>query len=148
MDGKRVSSQGRYGEITAPEALTGAVARQGQPFSRRRGERQRHTARRQRQRHPDGGDDILDGGAGNDILSGDLGVDLARYTNATGSITANLTTGMTWTRQGIAERCGILDGLKALLQTSTLAVVMIPHLFGQRPNAMLEPRGERALSQA
>jgi hypothetical protein len=37
---------------------------------------------------------------------------------------------LTWPRQGIAERCGILDGLKALLQTSTPAVVMIPHSFG------------------
>ena len=42
----------------------------------------------------DDGDDVLDGGAGNDILIGDLGVDLARYTNATGGITANLTAGI------------------------------------------------------
>ena len=40
------------------------------------------------------GDDVLDGGAGNDILIGDLGIDLARYTNATAGITANLTAGI------------------------------------------------------
>jgi hypothetical protein len=39
------------------------------------------------------GNDVLDGGAGNDILNGGLGIDLARYTNATGGITANLTAG-------------------------------------------------------
>jgi Ca2+-binding RTX toxin-like protein len=40
-----------------------------------------------------GGNDVLDGGAGNDNLNGGLGIDLARYTNATGGITANLTAG-------------------------------------------------------
>jgi Ca2+-binding RTX toxin-like protein len=39
------------------------------------------------------GNDVLDGGAGNDNLNGGLGIDLARYTNATGGITANLTAG-------------------------------------------------------
>src|SRR4051812_16232072 len=39
------------------------------------------------------GNDVLDGGAGNDTLIGGQGVDLARYTNATGGITANLTAG-------------------------------------------------------
>src|SRR5215510_7869516 len=39
------------------------------------------------------GNDVLEGGAGNDILNGGLGIDLARYTNATGGITANLTAG-------------------------------------------------------
>src|SRR5215470_10578259 len=39
------------------------------------------------------GNDVLDGGAGNDTLNGGLGIDLARYTNATGGITANLTAG-------------------------------------------------------
>src|SRR5882672_4648974 len=39
------------------------------------------------------GDDTLDGGAGNDTLIGGQGIDLARYTNATGGITANLTAG-------------------------------------------------------
>jgi Ca2+-binding RTX toxin-like protein len=39
-------------------------------------------------------DDTLDGGAGNDILVGGHGIDLARYTNATGGITANLTAGI------------------------------------------------------
>ena len=39
------------------------------------------------------GNDVLDGGAGNDTLNGGLGIDLARYTNATAGITANLTAG-------------------------------------------------------
>src|SRR5882672_8350330 len=39
------------------------------------------------------GDDTLHGGAGNDTLLGGQGVDLARFTNATGGITANLTAG-------------------------------------------------------
>jgi Ca2+-binding RTX toxin-like protein len=39
------------------------------------------------------GNDTLDGGAGNDTLIGGQGIDLARYTNATGGITANLTAG-------------------------------------------------------
>ena len=39
------------------------------------------------------GNDVLDGGAGNDTLNGGLGIDLARYTSATGGITANLTAG-------------------------------------------------------
>jgi Ca2+-binding RTX toxin-like protein len=39
------------------------------------------------------GNDVLDGGAGNDNLNGGLGIDLARYTNATGGITANLAAG-------------------------------------------------------
>src|SRR5262245_7552274 len=42
----------------------------------------------------DNGDDTLDGGAGNDTILGGNGVDLARYTDATGGITANLTTGI------------------------------------------------------
>jgi Ca2+-binding RTX toxin-like protein len=42
----------------------------------------------------DNGNDTLDGGAGNDILLGGQGVDLARYTNATGGITADLTAGI------------------------------------------------------
>src|SRR5262245_50542048 len=36
---------------------------------------------------------VLDGGAGNDNLNGGLGIDLARYTSATGGITANLAAG-------------------------------------------------------
>jgi Ca2+-binding RTX toxin-like protein len=60
----------------------------------------------------DGGDDILDGGAGNDILIGDLGVDLARYTNATGSITANLTTGIV---SGPGVGPDILFGIERIL---------------------------------
>jgi hemolysin type calcium-binding protein len=40
------------------------------------------------------GSDTLDGGAGNDILLGGQGLDLARYTNATGGITADLTAGV------------------------------------------------------
>jgi Ca2+-binding RTX toxin-like protein len=39
------------------------------------------------------GNDVLDGGAGNDTLIGGQGVDLARYTNATGGISTNLTAG-------------------------------------------------------
>jgi Ca2+-binding RTX toxin-like protein len=42
----------------------------------------------------DNGNDTLDGGAGNDTVLGGQGIDLARYTDATGGITANLTTGI------------------------------------------------------
>src|SRR4029453_4228464 len=42
----------------------------------------------------DNGNDTLDGGAGNDPVLGGQGIDLARYTDATGGITANLTTGI------------------------------------------------------
>ena len=48
----------------------------------------------------DNGDDTLDGGAGSDILLGGQGVDLARYTNATGRLTADLTA-------GIVSRAGV-----------------------------------------
>src|SRR5499427_5679899 len=37
--------------------------------------------------------DTINGLGGNDTLNGGLGIDLARYTNATGGITANLTAG-------------------------------------------------------
>src|SRR5215510_13258803 len=40
------------------------------------------------------GDDKLFGTAGNDTILGGNGVDLARYTDATGGITANLTAGI------------------------------------------------------
>jgi Ca2+-binding RTX toxin-like protein len=40
------------------------------------------------------GNDFLNGGLGNDILNGDAGIDTASYPDATGAITANLTTGV------------------------------------------------------
>src|SRR5215471_20562002 len=41
-----------------------------------------------------GGNDELEGDAGNDTLNGGAGIDVARYTNATGGITANLSAGI------------------------------------------------------
>jgi hypothetical protein len=40
------------------------------------------------------GNDTITGNGGDDTIDGGAGIDLARYTNATGGITANLTTGI------------------------------------------------------
>jgi Ca2+-binding RTX toxin-like protein len=61
------------------------------------------------------GNDVLSGGAGNDILLGGQGVDLARYTNATGSITANLTTGIV---SGAGVGTDILSGVERIRGSS------------------------------
>ncbi len=63
----------------------------------------------------DNGDDTLDGGAGNDILLGGQGVDLARYTNATGSITANLTAGIV---SGAGVGTDLLTGVERIRGSS------------------------------
>src|SRR5882672_4249429 len=57
------------------------------------------------------GNDILLGGNGNDILLGGQGVDLARYTNATGSITADLTTGIV---SGAGVGTDLLNGIERI----------------------------------
>jgi Ca2+-binding RTX toxin-like protein len=59
----------------------------------------------------DNGDDILDGGAGNDLVIGGQGIDLARYTNATGSITANLTAGIV---SGLGVGTDVLFGVERI----------------------------------
>src|SRR6185369_8342203 len=61
------------------------------------------------------GNDVLSGGAGNDILLGGHGNDLARYTNATGSITANLTTGIA---SGAGVGTDILSGVERIRGSS------------------------------
>ena len=48
-----------------------------------------------------GGNDILRGGLGNDTLNGGAGIDTASYSDATGAVAANLTTGVSEGDRGI-----------------------------------------------
>jgi Ca2+-binding RTX toxin-like protein len=73
------------------------------------------------------GNDTLDGGAGFDTLIGGQGVDLARYTNATGGITANLLAGIV---SGAGIGADTLSGIEQI-RGSNFADVYIATGFNQ-----------------
>jgi Ca2+-binding RTX toxin-like protein len=73
------------------------------------------------------GNDILDGEGGNDTIIGGQGIDLARYTNATGGITANLTAG---TVSGAGIGTDTLSGIEQI-RGSNFADVYIATGFNQ-----------------
>ena len=66
-----------------------------------------------------GGDDTLIGGLGNDFLAGGDGIDTASYSDATGNVEANLTTGVSAGNRGADEYLSIenLTGGVRLLRT-------------------------------
>src|SRR6266481_5419729 len=76
------------------------------------------------------GNDTLIGTSDNDTLIGGQGVDLARYTNATGGITANLTSG---TVSGAGVGTDTLSGIEQI-RGSNFADVYIATGFNEGTN--------------
>lgn len=58
-----------------------------------------------------GGDDIIDGGAGSDVINGGIGNDTASFASASGSIRANLGTGIATGPGGDADRMINIENL-------------------------------------